>query len=127
MAAPINSQSQIMGARAMTFQLASSAVATIPWALKIKNAHPLTAGIAAQVVMTIIRIAAQRFPKRPSSFIFWSVFVSTFSAAYISASRLDKRVQALFFLLFLMDDVRVIGPKNIWNEVTAPSPKGEGF
>jgi hypothetical protein len=117
MAAPIYNQSPIMAVRKMKFQLASTVVATIPWALKITDANPLTAGIAAQIVAAVLKTVSQRYSKPPSELTKWVVFVGTFSAAYIVTSQLDQRVQAIFFLLFLMDDVRVIGPKYVWKEI----------
>jgi hypothetical protein len=117
MTTPIRNENYIMTAGELRLQVAAFLSAFALRAFKITRLNPLTAGLAAQSLSQIMRIVTQLFPKPPNEMVKFLVCGGILCGSYKVLSRVDQRIQAISFLLFLIGDVKVIGFKNVWNEL----------
>ena len=117
MTAPIHNENYIMTAGELRLQVAAFLSAFALRTFKITRLNPLTAGLAAQSLSQIMRIVTQLSPKPPNEMVKSLVYGGILCGSYKVLSRVDQRIQAISFLLFLIGDVKVVGLKNVWIEL----------
>lgn len=84
------------------------------------DVNPLATGIAAQTLSKAVHIATRYFSNLPPESLRAAISGTIFFAVYIGASKLDLRIQAIFYFALLLLDVKEVGLKNVWKVLNTP-------